>query len=470
MGSQDYRDDGEYEDIGTGQDYLPFICGYCNREVDTHFHSESGHLSKVTCLNCNFGKVVEEFIECGHCENSRRERFRLGVDNCGRITFSHCLECGRHLHLSGQPAPAKENMDNNILIDKMSSAGEKSGRIERELTKMESRVDLVWTKIADLRDVRRGDHIVWHRPYGCDHHAIIVDILNDSRALRVIHYTNGVVQEETREVNPSEEDLYRIDYPSEDSYPVVEVLQRTFAWLGEAKYDLFTNNCEHFARWCKTGRTECRQVPKYAEQKAVNKARQEAAADAIESTGAGPINRVRAAGINEDAGQVFCETPDVSLGAILGGLACTVVIGLAAFYRDEIRRQLSKLGSERAGGLTGGSGMDIVGKLLVPVPILGDLIGSTLGNLIEGYVAVLTGKKLDIAAIKHHSCLSTDDRQNERRTQSPSEEGREVCSKLRTTLTVINRKMKKTEHTDLQLAGPIIYVGHTHCTHGSVPA
>ena len=32
------------------------------------------------------------------------------------------------------------------------------------------------------------------------------------------------------------------------------VIARATSRLGEADYDLFENNCEHFAVWCKTGR------------------------------------------------------------------------------------------------------------------------------------------------------------------------------------------------------------------------
>ena len=39
-----------------------------------------------------------------------------------------------------------------------------------------------------------------------------------------------------------------------------ETLERARSRMGERKYNLFTNNCEHFAVWCKTGISESRQV------------------------------------------------------------------------------------------------------------------------------------------------------------------------------------------------------------------
>lgn len=38
------------------------------------------------------------------------------------------------------------------------------------------------------------------------------------------------------------------------------VVQRAESRLGEQNYDLLTNNCEHFATWCKTGRHESEQL------------------------------------------------------------------------------------------------------------------------------------------------------------------------------------------------------------------
>ena len=38
------------------------------------------------------------------------------------------------------------------------------------------------------------------------------------------------------------------------------VIARAESRLGEQQYDLFFNNCEHFANWCKTGRNECFQI------------------------------------------------------------------------------------------------------------------------------------------------------------------------------------------------------------------
>lgn len=54
--------------------------------------------------------------------------------------------------------------------------------------------------------------------------------------------------------------LYRVDYEYADNcYPADEVIERAQALYGERglqerRYNLFKNNCEHFATWCKTGK------------------------------------------------------------------------------------------------------------------------------------------------------------------------------------------------------------------------
>ena len=54
-----------------------------------------------------------------------------------------------------------------------------------------------------------------------------------------------------------------IDYNSTSQYSIYsaeETVKRALSRLGETKYSLIQNNCEHFAMWCKTGVAESIQV------------------------------------------------------------------------------------------------------------------------------------------------------------------------------------------------------------------
>lgn len=43
-------------------------------------------------------------------------------------------------------------------------------------------------------------------------------------------------------------------------FPADRVIALAESFVGKTGYNLLTNNCEHLARWCKTGRRESRQV------------------------------------------------------------------------------------------------------------------------------------------------------------------------------------------------------------------
>jgi hypothetical protein len=51
--------------------------------------------------------------------------------------------------------------------------------------------------------------------------------------------------------------------PVSVSYVPDIVVERAESRLGEQQYNLLTNNCEHFANWCKTGRSESQQLVDY---------------------------------------------------------------------------------------------------------------------------------------------------------------------------------------------------------------
>ena len=53
------------------------------------------------------------------------------------------------------------------------------------------------------------------------------------------------------------ESLNRLNY---HLYSPEETVQRAKSKIGERRYNLVFNNCEHFAVWCKTGLSESRQI------------------------------------------------------------------------------------------------------------------------------------------------------------------------------------------------------------------
>ena len=59
---------------------------------------------------------------------------------------------------------------------------------------------------------------------------------------------------------PDKEKRYEIQNTVYKLYSPEETVERAKSRLGEDKYNLALNNCEHFAIWCKTGISESYQV------------------------------------------------------------------------------------------------------------------------------------------------------------------------------------------------------------------
>lgn len=112
-----------------------------------------------------------------------------------------------------------------------------------------------------------GDHLVvlrqnhkftfYHHTIDCDDDFVIhyhkgkvcfslkEDILKDQVTFNLAYFKINI---KSNEVNRK-----TVDYNGIKTYSPDIVLARAYKRLGESKYCLFTNNCEHFAYWCKTG-------------------------------------------------------------------------------------------------------------------------------------------------------------------------------------------------------------------------
>lgn len=107
----------------------------------------------------------------------------------------------------------------------------------------------------------RGDQVYAYReilgvPY--EHHGI------DCGDGTVIHYSKrgeAEVSRTTRNTFARGSTIYTKSVPT--AFIPEVVVQRAKSRLGERQYDLFFNNCEHFADWCKTGRGECTQLSNF---------------------------------------------------------------------------------------------------------------------------------------------------------------------------------------------------------------
>jgi hypothetical protein len=79
-----------------------------------------------------------------------------------------------------------------------------------------------------------------------------------------IHYSKigeATIARSSREEFGRGTPIYIKDQPT--AFIPTVVIERAESRLGERQYDLFFNNCEHFANWCKTGRNECAQLNEF---------------------------------------------------------------------------------------------------------------------------------------------------------------------------------------------------------------
>ncbi len=111
----------------------------------------------------------------------------------------------------------------------------------------------------------RGDQIYVMRPFGVmqgiyQHHGI------DCGDGSVIHYRKPTDADATISRTLLSEfsmgnRIYIKRYPT--SIITEDVIARAESRLGEQNYDLFKNNCEHFATWCKTGVSHSQQLHQF---------------------------------------------------------------------------------------------------------------------------------------------------------------------------------------------------------------
>ena len=117
-----------------------------------------------------------------------------------------------------------------------------------------------------LDQIRCGDHLCFHRVFYW-HHAIVETVDKSNGEVNVIYYTDSAKQLSQDNSSPPKNPRFstvirrKFKLENESVYVIKHdrcfdpetVVSRAKSKLGERKYHPVTNNCEHFALWCKTG-------------------------------------------------------------------------------------------------------------------------------------------------------------------------------------------------------------------------
>ena len=135
-------------------------------------------------------------------------------------------------------------------------------------------------KILDLSKLQPGHHVSFYKTdFYYAHHGIVVEV--KPNYLRLIHYFNTLEHARsalmkgsiyiaaiiesgwTVNLKSTTEDVYLHNYDDIPCFSLEETLQRAYSQLGRRGYSLLGNNCEHWARWCRTGEHYSEQIYKF---------------------------------------------------------------------------------------------------------------------------------------------------------------------------------------------------------------
>ncbi len=118
----------------------------------------------------------------------------------------------------------------------------------------------------DFVGIYPGDHIY----YSCgayDHHGIYCGDFSYKNKLYedvVIHFQGkhkgGTIREISYEKFAKGQEIYVAQYQTGSCYTPDKVVDRAVNKLNQPGYDLVSNNCEHFAHWCRTGENFSEQI------------------------------------------------------------------------------------------------------------------------------------------------------------------------------------------------------------------
>lgn len=104
--------------------------------------------------------------------------------------------------------------------------------------------------LAEAENPKLGDHLVKPRP-GYTHHGIYV---GDGMVIHYAGFADGFSSAPVEKVTLLEfhgnNGSYSVQPHRRAKFPRAEVVQRAHRRLGEDKYNLVFNNCEHFVNWC----------------------------------------------------------------------------------------------------------------------------------------------------------------------------------------------------------------------------
>lgn len=237
----------------------------------------------------------------------------------------------------------------------------------------------------------RGDHIRVSRP-GYFHHGI------DCGDGYVIHYTGEIGQKSNASICKEPLQNFangvQVETMKYDSCRAADdVIQRANSRIGEENYSLFFNNCEHFARWCKTGEAQSEQVRTGVSAVAGASGTGAAVAGSIGVVGAaGAVAGLSGAGIMSGLATVGGVVGMGAVGgiAVLGaapGVISTVAMGQV--LKDDKNLPESERNARQAGRIASTAGMAAgTAGAIATISAAGSVAGLSGAGISTGLAAI----------------------------------------------------------------------------------
>ena len=282
-----------FQDHGNG---LLLVCDECQYEfpIPLTKQSESESSSAEQRNENDLMNQSEDInLTCEECFNTSAELFQVGIDDHRQeVSFIKCLVCEQNTNFSNssislvqcdcgnedeyqfEPFFNQVGVVHSIRCNKCKHSQVIDQDNEATRQANAKKCIPIHSRIHNAQLLTRGDHIAWHRS-AYWHHAIVVQgPVDNNNMVEVIHYTDvkggpqstsvnvphGEIHQEWIEINGLKEEVYRVDYDDDLSYPPDVVIEKARNRLGEKRYNLLTRNCEHFARWSKVGSHSSLQV------------------------------------------------------------------------------------------------------------------------------------------------------------------------------------------------------------------
>lgn len=236
-----------------------------------------------------------------------------------------------------------------------------------------------------------GDHLYVQRS-GYEHHGI------DAGDGTVIHYTGEPSRKSHAAVQRTPMQAFLCGGQARvKAYrrcdPPDTVLERALSRLDEQRYDLFGNNCEHFARWCKTGHHHSEQVHRTSATGVGTMSAGAAAAGGLTAVGAtGAVSGFSAAGITSGlatAGATVGGGMAAGIAVVGAGPALVATAAMQVALRDDEHLSDAERSARKAGRVAAaGGGVAAVVGSVAAVSSAGSVAGLSAAGVTSGLAAL----------------------------------------------------------------------------------